>query len=113
MITVDVTWLGYFMALVSLYYLALFLLSARFAARRGRASGHRPGIAVIVPAHNEEAVIGGTLQSLLRLDYDPYCVIVVNDGSTDRTRERANEFVSTGRVVVVDRPVEIAGEGKG
>jgi hypothetical protein len=40
---------------------------------------------LIVPAHNEEPVIGGALESLMRLDYDPYCAIVVNDGSTDST----------------------------
>src|SRR5207248_1279526 len=47
------------------------------------------------------------------LDYDPYRVIVVNDGSTDRTSELAHEFEKTGRVLVVDRPREVAGQGKG
>src|SRR5207244_7137153 len=74
MFRVDVTWLGYFMALVSLYYVALFLLSSRFAARRDPPSKVRPGMALIVPAHNEETVLGGTLDSLTRLDYDPYRV---------------------------------------
>jgi cellulose synthase/poly-beta-1,6-N-acetylglucosamine synthase-like glycosyltransferase len=113
MFRVDVTWLGYFMALVSIYYIALFLLSTRFAARRDPPSSSRPGMALIVPAHNEEAVIAATLESLLRLDYDPYCVIVVNDGSSDRTSEVARRFESTGRVLVVDRPAEVAGQGKG
>jgi 1,2-diacylglycerol 3-beta-glucosyltransferase len=113
MFRVDVTWLGYFMSLVSLYYVALFALSARFAARRDPPSRARPGMAVIVPAHNEEQVIGGTLESLMKLDYKPYCMIVVNDGSTDRTSELARRFESTGRVLVVDRPPEVAGQGKG
>jgi 1,2-diacylglycerol 3-beta-glucosyltransferase len=113
MFRVDVTWLGYFMALVSVYYVALFLLSTRAAARRDWSSGLRPGMALIVPAHNEEPVIGGTLESLMRLDYDPYCVIVVNDGSTDATAKLARAFESTGRVLVVDRPVEVASRGKG
>jgi cellulose synthase/poly-beta-1,6-N-acetylglucosamine synthase-like glycosyltransferase len=113
MFRVDVTWLGYFMTLVSLYYVALFILSTRLAAKRDPASDVHPGMALIVPAHNEEAVISGTLESLVRLEYQPYCVVVVNDGSTDRTADVARRFVSSGRVLVVDRSPEEAGQGKG
>jgi cellulose synthase/poly-beta-1,6-N-acetylglucosamine synthase-like glycosyltransferase len=113
MFRVDVTWVGYFMAMVSIYYVVLFLLSSRALARAVPKSGLRPLIAIIVPAHNEQAVIEGTLQSLVRLDYDPYLVIVVNDGSTDETGVVARSFETTGRVVVVDRPPELAGQGKG
>src|SRR5438874_2699606 len=114
MLRVDVTWLGYFMALVSLYYVTLYLLSTRRLARQVRADAPpRPGMALIVPAHNEELVIGGTLESLTRLDYEPYCVLVVNDGSTDETGPRARAFEHTGRVHVFDRPLESAGMGKG
>lgn len=113
MFRLDVTWLGYFMALVSVYYVALFLLSTRRAARPDPREGPRPAMALIVPAHNEELVIRGTLESLLGLDYDRYCVLVVNDGSTDKTGARARVFESTGRVLVVDRPPEVAGRGKG
>jgi 1,2-diacylglycerol 3-beta-glucosyltransferase len=113
MFQVDVTWLGYFMSLVSVYYIALFILSLRATARRDPAGGPRPPMALIVPAHNEEAVITATLESLMRLDYERYCVIVVNDGSTDETAERARAFESTGRVRIVDRPRESAGRGKG
>jgi 1,2-diacylglycerol 3-beta-glucosyltransferase len=111
--TVDVTWLGYFMAAVSLYYVVLFVLSLDVLRRRVRLEGSRPPMALIMPAHDEEAVIGGTLESLVRLEYDRYVVIVLNDGSTDATGERARAFEATGRVLVVDRPVEVAGQGKG
>jgi 1,2-diacylglycerol 3-beta-glucosyltransferase len=110
---VDVTWLGYFMSLVSVYYVALFVLSRRSMARHDPAGGPRPAMALIVPAHNEEDVIAATLENLMRLDYDRFCVIVVNDGSTDETAERARAFESTGRVRIVDRPREVAGRGKG
>jgi len=113
MFRVDVTWLGYFMALVSLYYVALFLLSTRLAARHDPSRGPSPPFVLIVPAHNEEVVIGGTLESLLQLDYDRYAVLVVNDGSTDDTGARARAFEETGRVRVVDRPAHLAGRGKG
>ena len=111
--TVDVTWLGYFMAAVSLYYVVLFVLSLDALERRDSRGGPRPPMALIMPAHNEEAVIGDTLESLVRLEYDRYVVIVVNDGSTDATGELARGFEAAGRVLVVDRPPEVAGQGKG
>jgi 1,2-diacylglycerol 3-beta-glucosyltransferase len=111
--SVDVTWLGYFLAAVSIYYALLFILSSRILARRDPAHGPRPAVALIVPAHNEEAVIRDTLESLTSLDYDRYAVIVVNDGSTDATAEEARAFEATGRVHVVDRPPQLAGRGKG
>jgi 1,2-diacylglycerol 3-beta-glucosyltransferase len=111
--TVDVTWLGYFMAAVSLYYLVLFVLSLEAFGRRDRLEGPRPPMALIMPAHDEEAVIGDTLESLIRLEYEHFVLIVVNDGSTDATAERARAFESRGPVLVVDRPIEVAGRGKG
>jgi 1,2-diacylglycerol 3-beta-glucosyltransferase len=111
--TVDVTWLGYFMAAVSLYYFVLFVLSLHVLRRRDRPEGPPPPMALVMPAHDEEAVIGDTLESLVRLEYDRYVVIVVNDGSTDATGERARAFEESGRVLVVDRPAEVAGQGKG
>ena len=44
-------------------------------------------ISVIVPVLNEETMIAATLESLLPLE--PYEIIVVDGGSTDRTREIA------------------------
>lgn len=44
-------------------------------------------ISVLVPAHNEELTILDTVQSLCRLDYPEYEVIVIDDGSTDSTSQ--------------------------
>src|SRR4249920_3581003 len=42
-------------------------------------------VSVIVAAYNEERVIAATTRSLLDFEYSEHEVIVVNDGSTDRT----------------------------
>jgi len=46
-----------------------------------------PGVTVLIPAHNEESVIVQTVQSVLLSDLDDIHVIVVDDGSKDRTLE--------------------------
>jgi cellulose synthase/poly-beta-1,6-N-acetylglucosamine synthase-like glycosyltransferase len=48
-------------------------------------TGFEPGISLLAPAYNEEATIAGSIQSLLQLTYAEYEIIVVNDGSKDRT----------------------------
>ena len=48
-------------------------------------------VSVIVPAYNEEAGIIESVRSLLSLRYPVFEVIVVNDGSTDRTLARLTE----------------------
>jgi cellulose synthase/poly-beta-1,6-N-acetylglucosamine synthase-like glycosyltransferase len=50
-----------------------------------QSSPFTPPISLLVPARNEEKCIVDNVRSLLRLDYPQLEVIVVNDGSQDRT----------------------------
>ena len=51
-----------------------------------------PKVSIVVPVLNRERVIGRCLQSLMELDYPSFEVIVVDNGSTDRTKEIASTF---------------------
>jgi glycosyltransferase involved in cell wall biosynthesis len=51
-----------------------------------------PEVSIIVPARNEEASLGDCLQSLIAQTGVAYEIIVVDDGSTDRTRAIAESF---------------------
>ena len=68
-------------------------------------------LSVIVPARNEEAVLGGCLESLVRQSEPGFELgrhwelIVINDDSSDRTRSIAAEYAARYRgVQVVDAP---------
>ncbi|WP_346777155.1 bifunctional polysaccharide deacetylase/glycosyltransferase family 2 protein [Streptomyces sp. HNM0575] len=88
--------------------LLMLVLFARVHMRR--LQRFRPGspwlrevtdpVTVIVPAHNEEAGIEATVRSLLASTHPYLQVVVVDDGSTDRTAQIA-EGVRDPRVTVV------------
>lgn len=46
-----------------------------------------PFFSIVVPTYNRAALIGNTLQSLLAQDFPDYEILVVDDGSTDNTKE--------------------------
>jgi len=58
----------------------------------GEASSAQPLVSVIVPARNEEASLEPCLRSLVEQEGVSFEVIVVDDGSTDRTREIVQSF---------------------
>jgi glycosyltransferase involved in cell wall biosynthesis len=49
---------------------------------------------IVIPAHNEAASISKTLQSLAKQTHLPSKIVVVNDNSTDQTREVVNSFIT-------------------
>jgi poly-beta-1,6-N-acetyl-D-glucosamine synthase len=68
-----------------------------------------PFVSVLVPAHNEEAVIARSVAAMLRLDYPAFEVIVVDDGSTDGTLAALEPLMADARLRLVRKP---ANEGK-
>ncbi len=76
-------------ALVLLRAILLFGLASHHV-RRSRARlliEHEPSVAIVVPAFNEEVMIERAVRSLAASDYEDFEVVVVDDGSTDRTAE--------------------------
>jgi cellulose synthase/poly-beta-1,6-N-acetylglucosamine synthase-like glycosyltransferase len=71
-----------------------------------RPENARVGASVIIPALNEERVIGRCLQALAEQDFpkDSLEVIVVDNGSTDRTVEIARSFAPALDVTVLSKP---------
>ncbi|HTW81289.1 MAG TPA: glycosyltransferase [Terracidiphilus sp.] len=75
---------------------------------RAASPGYNPRVAVLIPAFNEETVIVRTIRSVLNSDYKNLHVIVVDDGSADRTAEVACEAyaqeIRAGHVQVLTKP---------
>lgn len=53
---------------------------------------YKPLVTVMIPAHNEENVIAQTVENVLRLDYENYEVIVIDDRSEDNTPNVVKEL---------------------
>ncbi len=60
-----------------------------------------PMVTVLIPAYCEEKVIAQTLHWATRIDYPSYEVVVVDDASTDATREVVRPFVERGKVRLI------------
>lgn len=69
-----------------------------------------PEVSIIVPARNEEAGVGACLESLLAQQGVSLEIFLVDDGSTDRTREIAQSF--PGVQVIDAEPLPAGWSGK-
>ena len=56
--------------------------------------GGWPGVSVLIPAYNEEAVIGTSVAAAIAADYPELEVLVLDDGSTDGTEAAALEAIA-------------------
>lgn len=72
-----------------------FRLRQREKTRLALNENQWPFVSILVPCYNEENVIHSTLTSLSQIDYPHYEVLVLDDGSKDRTAELAQEFALT------------------
>ena len=92
-----------------LIIVGLFAIIDRLRKPRGIASpGYNPRVAVLIPAYNEETVIVRTIRSVLNSTYKNLHIVVIDDGSLDRTAEIAREAyaaeIAAGRLQVLSRP---------
>jgi cellulose synthase/poly-beta-1,6-N-acetylglucosamine synthase-like glycosyltransferase len=78
-------------------------------------TAYQPTVSILIPAHNEEKVIGRILQGMTKLTYpkDKLQVIVIDDASTDNTGKIAEEYSKEyPHIKVVHRNQEEGKRGK-
>jgi len=94
--------------LVTLRTLFVALLAQRHRLRHlsspGAASVFQPPISIVIAAYNEEKVIARTLENLLHTDYTGAMeIIVIDDGSTDRTAQMVAEIADRDKRILLLR----------
>lgn len=66
---------------------AKLIVNRRTSKRRAVRDSAWPSVSVVVPAFNEEKVVAATVHSLLKTHYPRLEILVVDDGSSDRTSD--------------------------
>jgi len=89
-----------FFGAINLFRMAMFLIGSDIYGlllSKGKKSRltHFPSFSVVIPAHNEEGTIIRAIDSVVNCDYpiDKRQIIVVDDGSTDRTPELVTQYL--------------------
>jgi chlorobactene glucosyltransferase len=72
----------------------------------------KPKVSLLVPARNEEKTISKCVNSLINQDYDNLEIIILNDNSTDQTREILSKIKSKKLKVIEGKPLPDGWIGK-
>lgn len=116
---------GFVLSLLLLVYIyigypLIILGLAKFYARPVKKEAIFPRVTIVIPAHNEEVVIGEKLDNVLELDYpsDFLQILVCDDASEDRTKDIVRTYLNrvelfegvtrSGKVGVLNRAMQIA-----
>ncbi len=92
-----------------------YILSRREQQSIDRREFDYPTVSILIPAHNEEKVIGSTVEAMLRLEYPPdkLDILVINDGSADATGAIVSRYADRdSRVRLFNVPPGEGGQGK-
>jgi cellulose synthase/poly-beta-1,6-N-acetylglucosamine synthase-like glycosyltransferase len=98
-----------FLALYFESFLLVTFLSRPARERRAPSTvdvlGVVPKVAIIISVWNEESTVGGTIDSLLALEYpaDKLSLIIVDDGSTDSTPHVIDRFAEHPQITAIHK----------
>lgn len=94
---ISIIWLAVpILAGTALYAVFLLILSWGLLRLRRPARERTPSISVVVPMHNEEQGVAGTLDALSAQNYEgDWEVVCVDDRSSDRTAEIVHSVMET------------------
>jgi cellulose synthase/poly-beta-1,6-N-acetylglucosamine synthase-like glycosyltransferase len=98
-------WIIFIAYFISLYIVVFWILIfwEKGAKDKVRELKKFPFVSVCIPAYNEEKNIIETITSVLNLDYpkDKLEIIVVNDGSKDKTKEVVEKFIKKSKHKII------------
>lgn len=91
---------------VYLGYPLLALILSLMRNRTVKKADYLPTVSILIAAYNEESCIGTTIENKLKLSYpkEKMEIIIVSDGSTDRTDEIVRRYASDGVKLLRQEP---------
>ncbi len=106
---ISVFFIGDVLMSARLIIIGIFAIIDRFRVRKNFAGpDYNPRVAVLIPAYNEETVIVRTIRSVMMSNYKNLRIVVIDDGSKDRTYEVAVDAypkeIESGRLTVLRKP---------
>jgi cellulose synthase/poly-beta-1,6-N-acetylglucosamine synthase-like glycosyltransferase len=111
-----------FVAVLTMYLARHYIFSLTALGNRGgqpdytlHGLSYRPTVTILIPARNEEAVVGRLLHRITQFTYpkDKLEVVLIDDASTDSTGVIGDEFANTCSFIrVVHRTPDVGGKGK-
>jgi cellulose synthase/poly-beta-1,6-N-acetylglucosamine synthase-like glycosyltransferase len=81
----------------------LSIYQKRRESKEGDSYDYFPPITILIPAYNEEKVLRRAIETTLEANYPYKEIIVIDDGSTDRTYQIAQEYCNS-NMKVIHRP---------
>jgi cellulose synthase/poly-beta-1,6-N-acetylglucosamine synthase-like glycosyltransferase len=95
-----ILWMVYGISLYFSIFLVLVFADTRKSFFKEKSSTYLnsyPIVSILVPAYNEESTIGATMKSIYEINYPKsrLDVILINDGSSDATLSKMQEFISS------------------
>ncbi len=73
----------------------------------------KPKLSVIIASHNHQDYIAQTLESLEKQTFQSFEIILVDDGSTDKTVEAARDFPSRAHIFTQENKGVVAARNRG
>lgn len=61
-------------------------------------------LSVIIPVYNLETVIGKCIESILGQSFTNFEVLIIDDGSTDKTKDICEKYTKDNRVIYYNKP---------
>lgn len=62
-----------------------------------------PCISILMPTYNDSNYISHAIKSVLSQSYNQWQLIIINDGSTDNSKEVINQFLSDKRILYIEK----------